>query len=95
MIVKKNVQSSNLEFKKQEVNIDTVFTRFNERKWIEDGEHIGWVYDEMWETIPEFAERISSENEMLSKENKVLADKTEGLKQGLFELTMLTLRGGD
>ena len=67
MIVKKNVQSSNLTFKQLEVNVDTVFYRFNEEKWIEDDVHVGWIYDEIWYDKNEYIEEISRDSELLSQ----------------------------
>lgn len=69
MIIKKNVESSNIEFKQQEVGIDTVFTRFDEEKlYDEDGVHVGWRYNEIWEDKDEFLERVSKENQQLKED---------------------------
>ena len=73
MVIKNNVHSSNKVFKQLEVNIDTVFYRFNERKWYEEDEetgkkvHIGWIYDEIWYEKDNYIEELSKENELLSQ----------------------------
>lgn len=67
MEVKENVYSSNLQFNRLEVNVDTVFVRYNERKWIEDDIHVGWIYDEVWYNKDKYIEKVSNENEVLSQ----------------------------
>lgn len=90
MEIKKNVHSSNLTFKQLEVNVDTVFYRFNEKEWIEKDEEtgeevqLGWVYDEIWYDKDSYIEEISSENQEL-KDN--LAFVSDALNE-LLELTL-------
>ena len=68
----KRVQSSNLNFIQTEVNVDTVYVRFNEEKWFVESEdgmpvHVGWIYDEEQYEIREYIEKISSDNSILSE----------------------------
>lgn len=96
MVVKKNVYSSNLTFKQLEVDVDTVFYRFNEREWLEKDEesgkevHLGWIYDEIWYEKNHYIETISTENEMLAEALVELTTSTQKQReendQALVEL---------
>lgn len=70
MIIRKNVQSSSLEFKSLIVDVDTVYENFNESKVFDDEtkEHIGWKYDQIQYDKNEYIELISKENEILKLE---------------------------
>lgn len=68
----KRVQSSNMNFIQTEVNIDTVYVRFNEEKWFIDDEEgnpiqAGWIYDEEQYEIREYIEKISLEKDSLAQ----------------------------
>ena len=93
MEIKENVHSSNLQFKRLEVNIDTVFVRYNERKWIEDNVHVGWIYDEIWYNKDKYIEKVSTENEVLSQalvESMLSSENTKTeLSEAIVELTNL------
>ena len=80
MEIKENVCSSNLQFKRLEVNVDTVFVRYNEKKWIEDNVHVGWIYDEIWYNKDKYIEKVSTENEVLSQalvESMLVSEQTK------------------
>lgn len=85
MEIKKNVYSSNLTFKQLEVNVDTVFYRFNEKEWIEDGEHLGWVYDEIWYDKDSYIEEISSKNKELKDDLEIVSDALNELLELILE----------
>lgn len=68
----KRVQSSNMNFIQTEVNVDTVYVRFNEEKWFIDDEEgnpiqAGWIYDEEQYEIREYIEKISLEKDSLAQ----------------------------
>lgn len=68
----KRVQSSNINFIQTEVNIDTVYVRFNKEKWFIDDEEgnpvqAGWIYDEEQYEIREYIEKISLEKDSLAQ----------------------------
>ena len=93
MKLRQNVQSSNVIFKPLEVNVDTVFYRFNERKWVEDDVHIGWIYDEIWYEKDIYIEKISKENEELSAAIMELTlknfDANNEMQDAIMQLTNL------
>lgn len=76
MNVIKNVHSSNLTFKQLEVNVDTVFYRFNEKEWIEDDVQLGWIYDEIWYEKDNYIEKISEQNSLLESTIVEMANST-------------------
>lgn len=68
-----NVHSSDLNFKRVESNvvegnIDTIYFRFNEVKWIDEDVHVGWIYSEYQFTLFEFISMINTKNDSLEIE---------------------------
>lgn len=88
----KRVQSSSTDFIPLEVNVDTVYVRFNEEKWFieEDSEpiHIGYIYDEEQYGIREYIEKISKENSILSL---TLMDTINGIFEKQIEYDELLM----
>lgn len=54
------VHSSNRAFNRLEVNVDTVYVRFNEEEWIEDDVQLGWVYDETQYSLRSYIENLTN-----------------------------------
>lgn len=96
MQVKKNVYSSNKTFRQLEVNVDTVFYRFNEKKWLEKDDEtgkevqLGWIYDEIWYDKDNYIEEVSKENKKLSQAlieiTMMSAENNQQNKQAIVEL---------
>lgn len=63
--MQKRVKSSNKIFKPIEVNVDTVYVRWDEQKWFnEDGELAGFEYYELQYEIKKFMESLASEESL-------------------------------
>ena len=88
--------SSNLQFDRLEVNVDTVFVRYNERKWIEDDVHIGWIYDEIWYNKDKYIEKVSTENEVLSQAlvESMLTNEQTKMELEMAMVELFNLLGG-
>lgn len=72
MKIFKNVRGSMENVASIEVNVDTVYVRFNEEKWFIDDEEgnpiqAGWIYDEEQYEIREYIEKISLEKDSLAQ----------------------------
>lgn len=85
------VHSSNRVFDRLEVNVDTVYVRFNEEKWVEDDVQLGWIYDETQYNLRGYIESLTSNEDtqsialllsMLMSEVDFLRVRIESLEGG-------------